>query len=73
MIAKLKDVLRRAEAWPEQAQAELAEIALEIEAVLSSDHYKASPDELRAIDKAEHSETATNAEVEAAFATFRRA
>jgi hypothetical protein len=29
---KLKDVLQRVEAWPEAAQVELAELALEIDA-----------------------------------------
>ena len=31
MMSKLKDVLERVETWPDEAQQELAEIALEIE------------------------------------------
>jgi hypothetical protein len=34
LAEKLKDVLERAEAWPEAAQAELAELGLEIDAGL---------------------------------------
>ena len=73
MIAKLKDVLERAQTWPEDAQAELAEIALEMEAVLRAGVYRASADELQAIDDAERSGVASDAQVAAAFAAFRRA
>ena len=45
MNAKLKDILERAEAWPVEAQDELVEIALEIEAQLGVT-YDATPDEL---------------------------
>jgi hypothetical protein len=71
MIAKLKDVLERAQDWPEDAQAELAEIALEMEAVLRGDAYQATVEELKAIDEADRSGVASEAQVEAAFATFR--
>jgi hypothetical protein len=47
----LIDVLERAKAWPEEAQRELAEIALEIDAQLSGGVYHATPDELRGIDR----------------------
>lgn len=73
MIAKLKDVLERAQTWPEEAQTELAEIALEIEAAMRGGVYRATPDELQAIDEAEHSGVASEAAVAAAFAAFRRA
>jgi len=75
MIARLKDVLERAQTWPEEAQAELAElaeIALEIEAAMHSGVYRATPDELQAIDEAERSGMANKAAVAAAFATLRR-
>jgi hypothetical protein len=49
MTAKLKDVLQRVEAWPEAAQAELAELALEIDAGLSAGKYHATPEELAGI------------------------
>ena len=72
MISKLKDVLERAQTWPEEDQAELVEIAEAIE----SRHrgaYQAAPDELQAIDEADRSGIATQEEVEAAFRAFRRA
>jgi predicted transcriptional regulator len=47
----LEDALRGVEAWPEAAQAELAEIALEIEAGLTAGKYHATPKELEGIDK----------------------
>jgi hypothetical protein len=71
MTPKLKDVLERAQGWPADAQAELAEIALEIEAAIWGGVYVATPEELRAIDEAERSGLASDEEVDAAFATFR--
>jgi len=69
----LKEVLKRAENWPQQAQDELAEIALEIEAAFQGGEYSPTEDELRAIDEASASRVATNEEIEAAFRSFRRA
>jgi hypothetical protein len=52
MIAKiLKDVLERAENWPADAQTELAQIALEIDASLKAGSYHATPKELAGIDR----------------------
>jgi predicted transcriptional regulator len=52
MTAKaLKDVLERAQTWPEEAQAELAQIALEIDAGLGIGKYHATPKELSGIDR----------------------
>ena len=48
---KLKDVLERVEAWPEAAQAELAELALEIDAGLGAGKYHATPEELAGIKR----------------------
>ena len=73
MVNKLKDVLERVDTWPEEAQRELAEIALEIESGLRGGVYQASADELRAIDEADLSGVATEQQVEAAFRAFRRA
>jgi len=78
MTAKaLKDVMERVEAWPEEAQQELAEIALEIDADLAAGTYQATAEELGAIDQAleeiERGEVATDEEVEAVFAKFRGA
>ena len=72
MMSKLKDVLQRVESWPEAAQEELAEIALEIEASFRGGVYHATADELKAIDEADRSGVATAEQVEAAFRTFRR-
>ena len=72
MMTKLKEVLERAGTWPEQAQEELAAVALEIEAGLTG-VYRATPEELEAIDEADRSGVATDQEVQAVFATFRHA
>jgi hypothetical protein len=76
MTAKaLKEVLQRVETWPEEAQEALAELAREIDAELAGGVYRATAEELRAIDDAlgeiERGEVASEAEVEAAFAKFR--
>jgi hypothetical protein len=74
MTAKvLKEVLERVETWPEEAQVELAEIAREIDAQLAGGVYHATAAELAALDEAERSGVASEAEVEAAFRTFRPA
>ncbi len=77
MTAKiLKDVLERVEMWPEEAQAELAEIALEIDAGLAGGMYHAAPEELDGIDRgleaAREGRFATDKAVEAVFAKHRR-
>ena len=75
MAINLKNVLARAETWSEQDQEELAQVALEIEARRHG-LYRASPEELRAIDEAlaavERGEIASDDEVEAVFAKYRR-
>jgi predicted transcriptional regulator len=50
-VKNLRDVLQRAEAWPEAAQAELAEIAREIDAEIGAGDYEATPAELSGIDR----------------------
>jgi hypothetical protein len=77
MTAKaLKDAIRRAEEWPEEAQEELAEIALQIDASLRGGIYRATADELAGIDRglraAREGRFATDEEVEAVFAKHRR-
>jgi predicted transcriptional regulator len=71
----LKDVMRRAESWPQEAQDELAEIAREIENALQGGLYHASPAELAGIDRglkaAQEGRFATAAQVEAVFAKHR--
>jgi predicted transcriptional regulator len=77
MTKALKDVLARAESWPKDAQAELAAIALEIEAELAGDKYHASPEELAGIDRglraAREGRFATDAEIDAVLAKHRHA
>jgi hypothetical protein len=76
MNTDVKQVLSRVAQWPEDDQDELAQIALEIEARRHG-VYRATPEELQAIDEAlsavARGEVASDAEVEAVFAKYRRA
>lgn len=73
---RLAEVLERVEAWPPHAQDELAEIAFDIDADLKDIAYKPSPEEIEGIDRglrdAEQGRFATDEEIAAAFAKFRR-
>jgi hypothetical protein len=69
---QIKAVLERVPTWPEDRQQELLEVALEIEAELAGTAYDATPDELAAIDEGLPGEAASEKEVQAAFAVFRR-
>jgi hypothetical protein len=69
---QVRAVLERVPTWPENRQQALAEIALEIEAELAGAEYDATPDELAAIDGGLAGEAASDEEVKAAFAVFRR-
>jgi predicted transcriptional regulator len=75
-VKVLKEAIQRAESWPQEAQEELAEIALEIDA-LNGSKYRATPEELEGIDRglkaAREGRFVTDAEVEAVFAKHRRA
>jgi hypothetical protein len=75
MTINLKNVLARAENWSEQDQEELAQVALEIE-TRRHGLYHATAEELEKIDEAiaavERGEIASDAEVEAVFAKYRR-
>jgi predicted transcriptional regulator len=70
------DLLRRIQSWPENAQEELAQVALEIEAELKDGKYHATPAELAGIDRglseAAQGKFASAQEVEAIFAKHRR-
>ena len=72
----LKDLLERIKAWPEEAQDELVAVANQIESELRGQNYLATREELQVIDAAMASidggEVATDAEIKAAFAKFRR-
>jgi hypothetical protein len=70
---QIKAVLERVPTWPEDRQQELAEIALEIEAELAGAEYEATSDELAAIDEGLRGDVATDNEVDATFALFRKA
>jgi predicted transcriptional regulator len=76
MKSELRIMLARIERWPEQDQEELAQVALEIEARRHG-VYHATPDEVLAIDEAlaavERGEVASDEEVEAVLAKYRRA
>lgn len=76
MNADLRRMLARAERWSEEDQEELAQVALEIEARRHG-LYRATPEELAAIDEAlaavARGEIATDEEVDAVFARYRRA
>lgn len=66
-------ILSRVPTWPEERQQELAELALEIEAEFAGETYRATADELAAIDEGLADEAASEEKIEAAFAGFRRA
>ena len=70
---QIKRVLDRVPAWPADRQQELAELALEIEAEVAGTEYAATPGELAAIDAGLAGEPASEEEVKAVFAEFRRA
>jgi predicted transcriptional regulator len=75
MNADVKNTLARVVNWPEEDQEELAQIALEIEARRHG-VYHATPEELAAIDQAlaavARGQVASEEEVEAVFAKYRR-
>ncbi len=72
----LAQALERIENWPAEAQDQLAEIALDIDAGLKDVRYEPTDEELASIDRglrdAGQGRFATEPEVEAAFAKFRR-
>jgi hypothetical protein len=76
MNAIIKEIIDRAERWPEEDQEELAQLALEIELRRKSAH-RASADELAAIDQAlaavDRGEIVADADVEALLARYRNA
>lgn len=76
-VKALKEAMRRAETWPDEAQEGLAEIAMEIDATLKGGAYDATSEELKGIDRglkaAREGRFAADEEVEAVFAKYRRA
>jgi hypothetical protein len=77
MTRTLRDILDRVEGWPEWAQEDLAQLALEIDRELKAGTYHATQEELAKIDEAlaavRRGDLATDQEVEAIFAKHRRA
>jgi hypothetical protein len=72
MSPTTKSILEKVASWPQEDQEELAEIARDIEARRSG-IYRATPNELAAIDEADRGGVASDQEIEAAFRTFRPA
>ena len=77
MMTKIwDDLLRRVQSWPTDAQQELIEVALEIEAELNQGRYRATPEELRGIDRglndARAGKFATEQDVADTFAKYRQ-
>jgi predicted transcriptional regulator len=75
MNANLKDILRRADSWPEELQEEAAQMLLALEQEYS-EPYELSDEERKAIDRGlrdmAEGRFATPAQVEAVFAKHRR-
>jgi len=73
--ADLKSLLERVQAWPKQAQDELAAFVDQIKIELRGDDYVATREELQIIDEAiaslDRGEAASDREISAAFARFR--
>ncbi len=72
----LKDVMELVESWPDELQNELAEIVRDMEAGMRGGLYHPTPEELAGIDRglkaAREGRFATDEEVEAVFAKYRR-
>jgi predicted transcriptional regulator len=72
----LNQALARIENWPAEAQDQLADIALDIDAALKDVVYEPTAAELDGIDRGlrdvAEGRFASHAEVEATFAKFRR-
>jgi predicted transcriptional regulator len=72
----LENALKRAGQWPESAQQELAEIAVQIDRELAAGPYQPTTEELAGIEAglkdAEAGRLATDEEVAAVFAKYRR-
>jgi hypothetical protein len=73
---KLTEVLERVEGWPPDAQNELAEFALQLDAGFRDGEYQPSPEEFAGIDRglraAAEGRFASDEQVEAVFAKFKR-
>ena len=70
MSPAIKELFEKVASWPQEDQEELEELAREIEARRTG-VYRATVEELQALDEAERSGIASEEEVEAAFRSFR--
>jgi hypothetical protein len=71
MSPAIKELLQHVASWPQEDQDELAEVARDIEARRIG-VYRATAEELKALDEADRSGIASEQDVEAAFRSFRR-
>jgi predicted transcriptional regulator len=74
MQMKLQEILKQVETWPEHAQEELAEAALEIAAALNGDQQATAEERAgidRGLDDARQGRFASDEEVSRAFSKFR--
>ena len=71
MSPAIKELFEQVASWPQEDQEELAELARQIEARRTG-VYRATAEELQALDEAERSGIASDEEAEAAFRSFRR-
>jgi hypothetical protein len=71
MSPAIKELFDQVASWPQEDQEELAELARQIEARRTG-VYRATAEELQALNEAERSGIASDEEVEAAFRSFRR-
>ena len=71
MSPAIKELLQHVASWPQEDQEELADVARDIEARRTG-VYRATPEELKALDDADRSGVASEQDVEAAFRSFRR-
>jgi hypothetical protein len=71
----IKSLFERVEAWPEAAQVELANLALEIDAGLGIGKYRATPEELagikRGLTAADEGRFATEEQIKELFQKHR--
>ncbi len=71
MSPAIKELLQHVASWPRENQEELVEVARDI-AARRTGVYRATAEELKALDDADRSGIASEQDVAAAFRSFRR-
>ena len=66
MSPAIKELLQHVASWPQEDQEELADLARDIEARRTG-VYRATPEEMKALDEADRNGIASDQDVEAAF------